>query len=72
MRYTSSVPGSVENVTVGIRQSSNTTTAVVTWQPPEELNGVIIEYQVFYAGYETYNGMQVSLHYETQTSGCIA
>jgi len=52
------VPGSVRNITVVIRQSSNTTTAVLTWQQPEEPNGVIIEYQVFYAGYEASSGIQ--------------
>ena len=46
----------MRNVTVVIRQSSNTTTAVLTWQQPEEPNGVIIEYQVFYAGYEPSSG----------------
>jgi len=59
----SAVPGSVRNVTVVIRQSSTTTTAVLTWQQPEEPNGVIIEYQIFYAGYDPYNGpgLQVCL-----------
>jgi len=52
------VPGSVRNITVVIRQSFTTTTAVLTWQQPEEPNGVIIEYQVFYAGYEASSGMQ--------------
>ena len=51
----------MRNVTVVIRQSSTTTTAVLTWQQPEEPNGVIIEYQVFYAGYgpDSGPGLQV-------------
>ena len=51
-----SVPGPVKNVTVELRQGADNITAVLSWQPPDEPNGVITQYQVFYAGY---NGTQV-------------
>ena len=46
----------MRNVTVELRQSSDNITAVLSWLPPDEPNGVITQYQVFYAGY---NGTQV-------------
>ena len=51
-----SVPGPVRNVTVELREDANNITAVLSWQPPDEPNGVITQYQVLYAGY---NGTQV-------------
>ena len=51
-----SVPGPVRNVTVELRQTSDNVTVVLTWQPPDEPNGIITQYQVLYAGY---NGTQV-------------
>ena len=51
-----SVPGPVKDVTVELRQGSDNVTAVLSWLPPDEPNGVITQYQVFYAGY---NGTQV-------------
>ena len=50
------VPGPVGNVSVELRQGADVSTAVFTWQPPDEPNGVITQYQAFYAGY---NGTQV-------------
>ena len=44
------------NVTVELRQGADVSTAVLTWQQPDEPNGVITLYQVFYSGY---NGTQV-------------
>ena len=44
------------NVTVKLRQGADVSTAVLTWQQPDEPNGVITLYQVFYVGY---NGTQV-------------
>jgi len=49
-------PGPVKNVTVEQRQGSDNITAVLSWQPPDEPNGIITQYQVLYAGY---NGTQV-------------
>ena len=49
-------PSPVKNVTVELRQGTDTFTAVLSWQQPGEPNGVITQYQVFYAGY---NGTQV-------------
>ena len=46
------------NVTVELRQGADNVTAVLSWQPPDEPNGVITQYQVFYAGY---NGTQVCI-----------
>ena len=60
-----SAPGPVRNVTVELRQGANNVTAVLSWQPPDEPNGVITQYQVFYAGY---NGTQVYIY----TFFCIA
>ena len=51
-----SAPGPVRNVAVELRQGSDNVTAVLSWLPPDEPNGVITRYQVFYAGY---NGTQV-------------
>ena len=51
-----SAPGPVRNVAVGLRQGADNVTAVLSWLPPDEPNGVITQYQVFYAGY---NGTQV-------------
>ena len=51
-----SAPGPVRNVSVELRQTSDNVTAVLSWQPPDEPNGVITVYQVFYAGY---NGTEV-------------
>ena len=51
-----SVPGPVRDVTVELSQSADNVTAVLSWLPPDEPNGVITQYQVFYAGY---NGTQV-------------
>ena len=51
-----SAPGPVRNVAVELRQTSDNITAVLSWEPPDEPNGVITQYQVFYAGY---NGTQV-------------
>ena len=51
-----SVPGLVRDVTVELSQGADNVTAVLSWLPPDEPNGVIIQYQVFYAGY---NGKQV-------------
>ena len=51
------------NVTVELRQGADNVTAVLTWLPPEEPNGVITQYQVFYAGH---NGTQVC------TIACVA
>ena len=53
--YTS-VPGPVRNATVELREGADNMTAVLSWQPPDESNGVITQYQVLYAGY---NGTQV-------------
>ena len=44
-------PGPVKNVTVEQRQGSDNITAVLSWQPPDEPNGIITQYQVLYAGY---------------------
>ena len=49
-------PGPVKNVTIDLRQGTDNVTAVLSWLPPDESNGVITQYQVFYAGY---NGTQV-------------
>ena len=49
-------PGPVRDVTVELRQGADNVTAVLSWIPPDEPNGVITQYQVFYAGY---NGTQV-------------
>ena len=51
-----SVPGPVKDITVELRQGADNITAVLSWLPPDEPNGVITQYQVFYAGY---NGTQV-------------
>ena len=50
------IPGLVGNITIELRQGGEVSTAVLTWQQPDEPNGVITQYQVFYAGY---NGTQV-------------
>ena len=39
------------NVTVELRQGADVSTAVLSWQQPEEPNGEITQYQVSYAGY---------------------
>ena len=49
-------PGPVKNVTIDLRQGTDNVTALLSWLPPDEPNGVITQYQVFYAGY---NGTQV-------------
>ena len=46
-----SVPGPVRNVTVELRQGADDVSAVFSWLPPDEPNGVITLYQVLYAGY---------------------
>ena len=46
-----SAPDPVRNVAVELRQTSDNVTAVLSWQQPDEPNGVITQYQVFYAGY---------------------
>ena len=51
-----SAPGPVRSVTVELRQGADNVTAVLSWQSPDEPNGVITQYQVLYAGY---NGTQV-------------
>ena len=51
-----SVPGPVRDITVELRQGADNITAVLSWLPPDEPNGVITQYQAFYAGY---NGTQV-------------
>ena len=56
----SSAPGPVRNVTVELRQGADNVTAVLSWQPPDEPNGVITQYQVLYAGY---NGTEVYIYY---------
>ena len=53
-----SAPGPVRDVTVELRQGADNVTAVLSWLPPDEPNGVITQYQVFYAGY---NGTQVHI-----------
>ena len=58
-----SAPGPVRSVAVELRQGADNVTAVLSWQPPDEPNGVITQYQVFYAGY---NGTQV------YTGVCVA
>ena len=45
----------MQNVSVELN-NSGTNMVVITWLPPDEPVGVIIQYQVFYAGY---NGTQV-------------
>ena len=54
-----SAPGPVRNLTVELRQGADNVTAVLSWQPPDEPNGVITQYQVLYAGY---NGTQVYIY----------
>ena len=51
-------PGPVRNVTIELRQGADNVTAVLSWQPPDEPNGIITQYQVLYAGY---NGTQVHI-----------
>ena len=60
-----SVPGPVKDVTVELRQGADNVTAVLSWLPPDEPNGVITQYQVFYAGY---NGTQVHTVVRVATS----
>lgn len=48
----------MRNVTIELRQGADNVTAVLTWQPPDEPNGVITQYQVLYTGY---NGTQVHI-----------
>ena len=48
----------MRNVTIELRQGADNVTAVLTWQQPDEPNGVITQYQVFYTGY---NGTQVRI-----------
>ena len=45
----------MKNVSVELN-NSGANVVVITWLPPDEPIGVIIQYQVFYAGY---NGTQV-------------
>ena len=45
----------MRNVTIELRQDD---TAGLSWQPPDEPNGVITQYQVLYTGY---NGTQVHI-----------
>ena len=40
----------MQNVSVELN-NSGTNMVVITWLPPDEPIGVIIQYQVFYAGY---------------------
>ena len=54
--YFVSAPGPVRAVTVELRQGPDNVTAVLSWLPPDEPNGVITQYQMLYAGY---NGTQV-------------
>ena len=42
----------MKNVTVELLNISDIYAAVLTWQQPDEPNGVITQYQVFYAGYK--------------------
>ena len=58
-----SAPGPVSDMSVELRQGADNVTAVLSWLPPDEPNGVITQYQVFYAGY---NGTQV------YTVACVA
>ena len=48
------------NVTIDLRQGVDVSSAVLTWLPPDEPNGVITQYQVLYAGY---NGTQVKFFF---------
>ena len=56
--FCTSAPGPVSDISVELRQGADNVTAVLSWLPPDEPNGVITQYQVFYAGY---NGTQVPL-----------
>ena len=37
--------------TVELRQDPDNVTAVLSWLPPDEPNGIVTQYQVFYTGY---------------------
>ena len=47
------VPGPPHNVSMRL---VNDTTVLVSWQSPKEPNGVITEYEVYYAGFVDNNG----------------